>query len=134
MGGMKVERSVVTRYGNLDVEKLGKREYKLKRIIEKPALSEAPIHNLVVCGQRYVLTPKILDYLENQKPGVGGEIWLADAADRMAKEGNFYACEIDGKWYDTGNKLEYLKTVVEFALKRDDISDDFRKFLKSLDL
>src|SRR3990167_347168 len=131
IGGMRIERQYVVRYGNLLVEKLDN-DYKLKGIIEKPTLEDAPKENLVVSGQRYVLSNKIFKYLKTQKPGVKNEIWLADAADRLSKEGNFYACEIEGKWYDTGNKLEYLKTVVEFALKRADIGQDFKKYLESL--
>lgn len=132
VGGMKVERNVVTRYGNLDAEKISGNEYKLKRIIEKPTLEEAPKDNLVVGGQRYVFSPKIFDKLMKQKPGVGGEIWLADAADTLAKDENFYACELEGKYHDTGNKLEYLKTVIDFALKREDIGKEFKDYLRNL--
>lgn len=132
IGGTIVERKNVVRYGNLDVKKIRDREYKLKKIIEKPSLKEAPKANLVVTGQRYVFGPKIFAYLKNQKPGVGGEIWLADAASRLAQEGNFYVRHLQGKYYDTGNKLEYLKTNIDFGLKDPEISQGLKKYLKNL--
>lgn len=131
VGGIKVERTTVVRYGNLFVDHITGREYKLNKIVEKPPLEEAPLDNLVVAGQRYAFGKKIFTYLKSQKPGVGGEIWLADAAGRMCSEGNFYAYEIDGKWYDTGNKLEYLKTNIDFALKNEDLKEELIKYLKN---
>jgi UTP--glucose-1-phosphate uridylyltransferase len=134
VGGMKVEREKVTRYGNLDVEKITGKEYKLLNMIEKPTLDKAPPHNMVVCGQRYVFSPKIFKYLHSQKPGVNDEIWTIDAANRMAKEGNFYACEIDGKYYDTGNKLEFLKANIDFALRNPELKEGVIEYLKTLKL
>jgi len=134
VGGIKVAREKVANYGNLQVKQLHDREYLLEKIIEKPSLDKAPKDNLVVAGQRYVFSPKIFSYLKKQKPGVGGEIWLADAASSMASENNFYATEIAGTYYDTGNKLEYLKTVIDFALKNPEIKEKFRQYLKNLNL
>lgn len=130
IGGTITERKNVVRYGNLVVEKILNKEYKLNGIIEKPSLEEAPLDNLVIGGQRYVLSKKIFKYLKTQQPGVGGEIWLADAANRLAKEGNFYACELEGKYYDTGNKLEYLKTNIDFALKDSGLREGLIDYLK----
>lgn len=133
IGATKVPREHVVRYGNLLVEKINDHnEYKLKRMLEKPTLDEAPKDNLVVIGQRYVFKNEIFKYLKTQKPGVKGEIWLADSADRLAQEGNFYACEMEGKIYDTGNKLGYLQTVINFALKRDDLKKEFEEYLKNM--
>lgn len=134
IGGMLVERKNVTRYGNLDVSRINDNEYQLKGIIEKPPLELAPKYNLVITGQRYVFKPKIFDYLETQKPGVKGEIWLADSADRLAKKGGFYACHMQGKYHDTGNKLEYLKTNIDFAMKRPELKEGLKKYLKSLEI
>lgn len=134
VGGIKIERKNVVRYGNLFVDHITGREYKLNKIVEKPPLEEAPPDNLVIAGQRYVLSPKIFTYLKNQKPGVGGEIWLADAAGRLCADGNFYANEIDGRWYDTGNVLEYLKTNIDFALKDEGLKEGLTQYLKSLGL
>ncbi|HVF69248.1 MAG TPA: hypothetical protein VNA13_01650, partial [Xanthomonadales bacterium] len=76
----------------------------------------------------------IFGILRDQKPGTGGEIYLPEAIDQLIKTGYpVYACEVEnGKYYDTGNKLEYMKTVVEFALEHEDISAEFRAFLKEL--
>ncbi|EKD56007.1 MAG: UTP-glucose-1-phosphate uridylyltransferase [uncultured bacterium] len=132
IGGTVVDRCNVTRYGNLVVDKIAGREYKLNGVMEKPSLEDAPKDNLVIGGQRYVFSPKIFKYLKTQAPGVGEEIWLADAADKLAKDGNFYACEIDGKYYDTGNVLEYLKTNIDFALKDPELKVELVKYIKSL--
>lgn len=134
VGGIKVARDKVVNYGNLKVKHIIGREYSLSEIIEKPSVDEAPKDNLVVAGQRYVFSPKIFSYLKKQKPGVGGEIWLADAASRLASDNNFYACEIDGTYYDTGNKLEYLKTVIDFSLKNPEIQEKMIEYLRNLNL
>jgi len=79
------------------------------------------------------LPPEIFNIIRNLKPGRSGELWLPDAIDELIKVMPVYACEIkNAKYYDTGNKLEYLKTVVEFSLRHSDINGEFRKYLKSL--
>jgi UTP--glucose-1-phosphate uridylyltransferase len=123
----------VTRYGIVDVVNIEKNIYQIKRLVEKPGKDEAP-SNLAAHGC-YVLTPDIFDALEAVKPGKSDEVWLTDAIGILMKKRPVYACEIvDGKYYDTGNKLEYLKTVVEFALTHKDLNGDFRAYLKSLKL
>ena len=106
--------------------------FKIKRIVEKPLPEEAP-SNLATHGA-YILPPEIFNALRKLKPGKNGEIWLVDAINVLREQGvPIYACEIEnGKYYDTGNKIEYLKTVVEFALDHPDINGDFREYLKSL--
>lgn len=103
---------------------------KVKNMIEKPSIEEAP-SRFAALG-RYVITPEVFKILEQTKPGKGGEIQLTDALRVMAKNGNVYAYNFKGKRYDTGNKLGYLKAIVEFALRRDDIGPEFRQYLKSL--
>jgi len=124
----------LSRYGIGDLEPVDKGIFKVKRIVEKPLPEEAP-SNLAVHGA-YILPPEIFDIIKNLKPGKGGEIWLPDAITELIKSGYpVYACEIEnGKYYDTGNKLEYLKTVVEFALRHPDFNDEFKNYLKGLDL
>jgi len=80
------------------------------------------------------LPPEIFKALKNLTPGKGGEIWLVDAINLLKKQGvPVYACEIkNGKYYDTGNKLEYLKTVIEFALEHREINGEFREYLTEL--
>ncbi len=122
------------RYGIADVEPVEGNIFRIKSIVEKPNPDEAP-SNLATHGA-YILPPEIFEILRNQKPGTGGEIYLPEAIDALIKTGYpVYACEIEnGRYYDTGNKLEYMKTVVELALEHEDISGDFKKFLKGLNL
>lgn len=120
------------RYGIADVEPVEENVYKIKHIVEKPQPDKAP-SNLATHGA-YILPPEIFAILRQQKPGTGGEIYLPEAIAELIKTGYpVYACEIEnGKYYDTGNKLEYMKTVVELALQHPDIQEDFKKFLKEL--
>lgn len=124
--------NVLKRYGVADIEPVEKGVYKIKQIIEKPEPGQAP-SNLAMIGA-YILPPEIFSALRRIAPGKGGEVWLVDAINLLKTEGvPLYAVEIEnGKYYDTGNKLEYMKTVVELALQHDDIGDDFRKFLNEL--
>lgn len=96
-------------------------------MVEKPKMEEAP-SRLAALG-RYVITPDVFEILEYTKPGKGGEIQLTDALRVMAHNGNVYAYNFKGKRYDTGNKLGFLKATVEYALRRDDLGDAFKKYL-----
>lgn len=122
------------RYGIADLEPVQDNIYKIKKIVEKPEADEAPSDIATHGG--YILPPDIFPALRNVKPGKGGEIWLVDAINLLKKEGiPVYAVVIkNGKYYDTGNKIEYMKTVVEMALHHPDINGEFRKFLKNLKL
>ncbi|MCL5970658.1 MAG: UTP--glucose-1-phosphate uridylyltransferase [Patescibacteria group bacterium] len=122
------------RYGIAKVEDVAKGVYKIEKIVEKPKPEDAP-SNLATHGA-YILPPEIFGILRNQKPGKDGEIFLPEAIDELIKTGYpVFACEIEnGKYYDTGNKLEYLKTVVEFALRHPDLNGDFKEFLKGLNI
>jgi len=139
-GGMVISavrikpKSQVSRYGIADIEKVEKNVFRIKKIVEKPSPQTAP-SNLSALGA-YILLPEIFDVIKNLKPGKGGEIWLVDAINELIKKGfPVYACEIkNGKYYDTGNKLEYLKTVTEFALSHPEVSKGFKKYLKNLKL
>lgn len=124
----------LSRYGIADVEPVEGNVYKIKKIVEKPTPEEAP-GNLATHGA-YILPPEIFSALKRLTPGKGGEIWLTDAINLLQSEGvPVYACEIeDGKYYDTGNKLEYMKTVVELALKHEEVNGEFKEFLKGLNL
>lgn len=122
------------RYGIARVKKVSGNVFKIEKIIEKPHPEDAP-SNLATHGA-YILPPEIFDILREQKPGKDGEIYLPEAIDVLIKTGYpVYACEIkDAKYYDTGDKIEYMKTVVELGLKHKDINGEFRKFLKELKL
>lgn len=103
---------------------------KVQDMVEKPNLEAAP-SRFAALG-RYVITPEVFDILEETRPGKGGEVQLTDALRVMAHMGNVYAYNFQGKRYDTGDKLGYLKAVVEFALRREDLGQAFRIFLKTL--
>ncbi|OGK18323.1 UTP--glucose-1-phosphate uridylyltransferase [Candidatus Roizmanbacteria bacterium RIFCSPLOWO2_12_FULL_40_12] len=121
------------RYGFVEGEEVEKGIWKVRRLIEKPGPGKAPSNLAIVSG--YVLTPDIFPILNSQKPGKGGEYYLPEAIDLLAQHKPVYAVEIqNGKYYDTGNKLAYLKTVVEMALQHPNINGEFKKFLKKLPL
>jgi len=121
------DKQAMTKYGNVYGEKVPSsmflvpssenKLYKVQEIIEKPDLDKVSPHGLIIGGMRYVFTSEIWDYLEKTKKGKGGEIWVADAANDLAKQGNFYAYEYSGKYFDTGNKEAMLKTAEHFYLK-----------------
>ncbi|TAN45938.1 MAG: UTP--glucose-1-phosphate uridylyltransferase GalU [Nitrospirae bacterium] len=122
----EVPRSEVDRYGIID-GKLEGGVYKINDLIEKPSPDKAP-SNLAIIG-RYILTPDIFGYLENQKPGAGGEIQLTDAMKDLVKERPIYGLLMKGKRYDAGDKLGYLKATVDFALKSPELAEGFKEFL-----
>ncbi len=131
VSAVRVPPSYVDRYGIADISGVAPGVFKINRIVEKPAVGSAP-SNLATHGC-YILPPRIFEILAEAKPGKGGEIWLPEAVDKLAQEQDVYAVEIqNGKYYDTGNKLEYLKAVVEFGLKHEDLKQDFANFLKNL--
>jgi len=135
ISGVRIEKKEdLKRYGIADVEQVDGRVYKIKSIVEKPDLDKAP-SNLATHGA-YILPPDIFKALRTIKPGKGGEIWLVDAINLLKEQGvPVYAVEIEnGKYYDTGNKIEYMKTVVELALAHKDVNGEFRQFLKDLKL
>jgi UTP--glucose-1-phosphate uridylyltransferase len=133
ISAVRVPKADVSRYGIVEAVNVEDNVWQIKKLIEKPSIDEAP-SNLAAHGC-YVLTPDIFPILDNLKPGKGGELWLPDAISELMKTRPIYACEIrGGRYYDTGNKVEYLKTVVEFALEHKDINGEFRKYLKSLKL
>ncbi len=133
ISGIRIkDKEQVSRYGIADIEKVDKNLFKIKEIVEKPEPDQAP-SNLATHGA-YILPPKIIKIIKNLEPGKDGEIWLTDAINVLIKNGYpVYACEIEGgKYYDTGNKLEYLKTVLRFALKRPEFSKELKKHFKNL--
>lgn len=133
ISGVKIEKKEdLKRYGIAELEHVAGNVHKIVRIVEKPEPDEAP-SNIATHGG-YILPPEIFSALKRIKPGKGGEIWLVDAINLLKKEGvPVYTVVIkDGKYYDTGNKFEYLKTVVEFALQHTELNGDFKKFLKGL--
>ena len=135
ISGVRIKKKEdLSRYGIAKVQKIEGNVFKIEKIVEKPRPEDAP-SDLATHGA-YILPPEIFDILRSQTPGKDGEIFLPVAIDTLIKTGYpVYACEIEnGKYYDTGDKLEYMKTVVELGLKHPEINGEFRKFLKELNL
>jgi UTP--glucose-1-phosphate uridylyltransferase len=130
LGVQTVAWDDVSKYGIVDGKKLGNRLYSVNSMVEKPERADAP-SNVAVLG-RYIINPEIFDILENTKPGKGGEIQLTDALKDLASKQKMVAYDFKGIRYDVGNKLGFLKATVEFALRRDDLKDDFKAYLNSL--
>jgi UTP--glucose-1-phosphate uridylyltransferase len=131
----EVEGKAISAYGVLDATPAGKHDgrlYEVKNMVEKPKPEDAP-SNLAIIG-RYVLTPRIFEMLEATEPGKGGELQLTDGIKALLKHEKVYGYTFEGKRHDTGDKLGMLKATVEFGLKREDLGEDFRKYLKTLQL
>ena len=127
---MEVEGEVISRFGALDVEEVTDGVYRIKDMVEKPSLAEAP-SNLAIIG-RYVLTPDIFDEIAITRPGAIGEIQITDAMRALLQKRDFYAVRFEGTRYDAGDKLGFLVATVEFALKHKDLAPEFRQYLESL--
>jgi UTP--glucose-1-phosphate uridylyltransferase len=130
LGVQRVADKDISKYGIVKNLKIEDRVHKVKDLIEKPSIEEAP-SNIAILG-RYILMPEIFDVLENTEPGKGGEIQLTDALKALSKEQAIYAYEFEGRRYDVGDKLGYLKATVEMALKREDLGEDFLNYLVDL--
>ncbi len=125
-----VEPSRVTQYGVIDGEEIEPGLYKVNDFVEKPSVEESP-SNLVIAG-RYVFTPDIFDYLSRTEPGKSGEIQLTDAMRMMVRRRAMYGLRLDGKRCDIGNKIGFIRTNIEFALKRPDMAEELRAYIKEL--
>jgi UTP--glucose-1-phosphate uridylyltransferase len=128
----RVPPEQVSSYGIVDIDpsaSLGKGVYAVRDLVEKPPRNEAP-SNLAIIG-RYLLTPDIFPELRATASDRTGEIQLTNGLRSLLKRRKIFACEIDGVRHDTGNKLGYLQAVVYFALRRQDLSEPFRAYLRS---
>jgi UTP--glucose-1-phosphate uridylyltransferase len=129
---MPIASESISKYGIIDPEPLSDRVHRVKRLVEKPSPENAPSNLGQVHG--YVLTPEIFQELQSTTAGKGGEIWLSDAIEALMRHQRIYALEFEGRRYDAGNKLEFLKATVDLALEREDLGPQFRAYLKTLDL
>lgn len=133
----KVPRDQIHLYGVIDAQPAGEVEWgdrllRVRDLVEKPKPTEAP-SELAVTG-RYVLPPEIFDCLQRTKPGRGGEIQLTDGLRMLATETVLFAYVYEGRTYDAGDKLGFLKATVEIGLKNPEFGEDFRDYLKNLKL
>ena len=129
LGVQTVAPENVDKYGIIDGIHIEDRVYKVKRLVEKPAIEEAP-SNIAILG-RYIITPQIFEILENTKPGKGNEIQLTDALETLIKNEAMYAYDFEGRRYDVGDKLGFLQATVEFALKREELREGFIEYLNT---
>ncbi|MDO6355949.1 UTP--glucose-1-phosphate uridylyltransferase GalU [Caloramator sp. CAR-1] len=132
LGVQEVSYDDVDKYGIVSGVKIEDRLYKVSDLVEKPKKEEAP-SNIAILG-RYIITPEIFKILEKTKPGKNGEIQLTDALKELLNKEAMYAYNFEGKRYDVGDKLGFLQATIEFALKREDIRDEFITYLKEIAL
>jgi len=125
----EIPRHDSDKYGVVAVDHLQDRVGRLHGVVEKPKSADAP-SNLAIVG-RYILTPDIFNLLEQTKPGSGGEIQLTDAIAALLKKERVDACLFQGKRYDCGSKIGYLEATMSYALKHQDLAEDFKKLLLS---
>ncbi|MFL0163630.1 UTP--glucose-1-phosphate uridylyltransferase GalU [Candidatus Clostridium helianthi] len=130
LGVQSVEPEDVCKYGIVDGIVIEDRVCKVKGLVEKPSIEDAP-SNTAILG-RYVVTPAIFEILENTKPGKGNEIQLTDALLELAKSEAMYAYNFEGRRYDVGDKLGFLEATVEYALRKPEIKDEFIDYLKNI--
>jgi len=125
-----VPNEKVSRFGIIGGKQISDVLWSINKLVEKPKLDKTP-SNLALAG-RYILTPEIFKAIEDTPVDINQELQLTDALQLMVEREDIYAHVIEGKRYDIGNKLDYLKTIVEFALRHDDLSKEFLKFLKEI--
>ena len=126
---MEVQAEETSRYGIVAGSSAGGRQFRISDMVEKPK-SNPPSHYAII--GRYILPPEIFPILQKTGRGAGGEIQLTDALRQLVQQGDFYGYIFEGKRYDAGEKIGYLKATVDFALKHPALADDFRAYLKAI--
>lgn len=133
LGVSSVDPSRVSSYGIVATDQEFQSNggvYRVQGLVEKPEADKAP-SNIAIFG-RYIITPKIFDILKDTTPGAGGEIQLTDALRKLLEYEDMYAIDFKGTRYDVGSKIGFLKATVDFALCREDLSNDFKEYLREL--
>lgn len=130
IGVQQVAEEETNRYGIIDPLSNEGRLYKVNSFVEKPAPGMAP-SNLAIMG-RYILTPEIFSFLEKEEKGAGGEIQLTDAIQKLNEIQRVFAYDFEGKRYDVGEKIGFVKTTIEFALQREDLRQDLIQYFEEI--
>lgn len=130
LGVQEIDKKDTDKYGIIDGKKMENDVYKVDALVEKPSTESAP-SNVAILG-RYIITPDIFDILGDLPPGKNDEIQLTDALEKLIKDDGMYAYTFEGKRYDLGDKLGFLKATVDFALKRDDLREPFLNYLENV--
>lgn len=125
-----VPLEMVSRYGIIGGDEISEGLLRINRMVEKPDIASSPSN--LAFSARYILTPSIFDALDATKPGKNNEIQLTDAMSLLLQRESIYACVLKGKRYDIGSKMDYLKAIVQFGLKRREFSAEFRDYLKEI--
>lgn len=128
IGSLEVDKSIVSRYGIIKFKDNNTNE--IDTIIEKPSIEDAP-SNYAGLG-RYIVSSNIFNILETLSRGVGNEYQFTDAMKELMKQEKFYACKLNAKYYDTGNKLEYLKANIDFSLEREDLKEQLKIYINNI--
>ncbi|MBH0169336.1 UTP--glucose-1-phosphate uridylyltransferase GalU [Fictibacillus sp. 18YEL24] len=128
LGVKEVPTSEVNKYGIVDFSETEGNLSKVKSLVEKPAIEDAPSNQAII--GRYILTPEIFNILENVKPDAKGEIQLTDAIDQLLEKESVYSYILEGQRYDVGDKFGFLQASIDFALKRDDLKEKLSMYLK----
>lgn len=127
IGVQEVDPKLVYKYGIIEYED---DNGKIKTIVEKPSVEDAPSNHAGL--GRYIVKPEIFDELDKLKRGVGNEYQFVDGMKELMKKQDFYACKFDGKYFDIGSQIGYLKANIEFAKDREDLKDEVNSYIKSL--
>ncbi|GGE55534.1 UTP--glucose-1-phosphate uridylyltransferase GalU [Priestia taiwanensis] len=130
IGVQMVNENETHRYGIIDPIEQKERRYQVRQFVEKPAPGTAP-SNLAIMG-RYILTPEIFMFLENQETGAGGEIQLTDAIQRLNEVQRVFAYDFEGIRYDVGEKLGFIQTTIEMALQHKELKEELMNYMKKL--
>ena len=129
VGVQPVDEDKVDKYGIVDGIHIEDRVYKVKDLVEKPSVEEAP-SNIAILG-RYIITPQIFKVLENTAPGKNGEIQLTDALKTLIGQEAMYAYNFKGKRYDLGDKFGFIQATIEYALKKPELRDNVLNYLNN---
>lgn len=129
LGVQTVPEDQVSKYGIVDGIHIEDRVYKVKGLVEKPAVEESP-SNVAILG-RYIITPKIFEILENTEPGKGGEIQLTDALQTLISQEAMYAYNFEGRRYDVGDKMGFMEATIEFGLKKEGLRDKLLEYIEN---
>lgn len=127
LGVQEVKIDDISKYGIIQGEYIKESIFKVNSLVEKPSIKNAP-SNIAILG-RYIITPSIFDILENVPPGLGGEIQLTDALKELSKAESLFAIAFEGTRYDVGDKLGFLQATIDFALRREDLREEFLSYL-----
>jgi len=132
VGVQEVRKEDVSKYGIVDHQNqsLEQNVFKINDLVEKPSIEEAPSTSAIM--GRYILTPEIFDILANLKPGAGGEIQLTDALKELLQSQKVLAYHFEGKRYDVGDKLGFIKATIDFGMQRHDLKEELFKYIQDV--